>query len=260
MMGAIPWAATGTGAPLVLLAGLSPHTGVESDRFARAALSPVRQLGVRRQIFILNRRGDLPTGLTMSALAAEHADALRSHFPDPVDLLGLSTGGSLAQQLAADHPDVVRRLVLVSTACRLGPTGRSLQAAVAVALRAGQIRAAAAIAAVGLAPRAGVFARGVGWISGPRIIPNATVAADLAATIEAEDGFDLAGCRSPILAPTLIIAGGRDRFYSPALFAETAALIPNSQLKVYPKKGHLAVVSDRNARAHIEGFLTWHGA
>jgi pimeloyl-ACP methyl ester carboxylesterase len=94
-------------------------------------------------------------------------------------------------------------------------------------------------------------------MAAPRDIPDAAAAADLAATIEAEDGFDLATCPSPILAPTLIIAGGRDRYYSVALFEETAALIPNSQLKVYPKKGHLAVVSDGNARAHIEGFLAW---
>jgi pimeloyl-ACP methyl ester carboxylesterase len=53
--------------------------------------------------------------MSMAALAAEHADALREAFAEPVDLLGMSTGGSIAQQLAAEHPRVVRRLVLVST-------------------------------------------------------------------------------------------------------------------------------------------------
>lgn len=256
-MGAIPWAATGAGAPLVVLAGLSPQTGVASNRFVRATLMPVRQLAARRRIFVLNRRSHLAAGLTMSVLAAEYAEALRAHFSEPIDVIGLSTGGSLAQQLAADHPDVLRRLVLISTACRLGSVGRSMQAQVGTALRAGRIREASAIAAAGLLPRAGRLARGVGWLAAPRVIPDAAAAADLASTIEAEDGFDLAACRLPILAPTLIIAGGRDRYYSLALFEETAGLIANCQLRVYPKKGHLAVVSDRNARAHIEGFLAW---
>jgi hypothetical protein len=38
--------------------------------------------------------------------------------------------------------------------------------------------------------------------------------ADMATTIEAEDAFDLATCGSPIRAPTLILAGSADRFYS----------------------------------------------
>jgi pimeloyl-ACP methyl ester carboxylesterase len=49
--------------------------------------------------------------------------------------------------------------------------------------------------------------------------------ADMATTIEAEDGFDLASCPVPIAAPTLIVAGRDDRFYSAALFRQTAQLI-----------------------------------
>jgi pimeloyl-ACP methyl ester carboxylesterase len=257
VMGAIPWAATGTGPPLVVLSGLSPRTGVAGDQFVQGALAPVRQLAGRRRLFVLNRRSRLPAGLTMSALAAEHADALRSYFAAPVDVLGVSTGGSIAQQLAADHPDTVGRLVLLSTACRLGPAGREVQAAVGVALRAGRIRRAAAIAMGDLLPRAGALARGVGWVAGRRLIPDPVVAADLAATIEAEDGFDLADCATPIAAPTLIVAGGRDECYTPALFDETATLIPDSRLELYPDKGHIGVIRDRRARAHIDGFLSY---
>ncbi|MEV4899445.1 LuxR C-terminal-related transcriptional regulator, partial [Nonomuraea sp. NPDC055795] len=35
-------------------------------------------------------------------------------FGGPVDVLGMSSGGSLALQLAADHPEAVRRVVRVS--------------------------------------------------------------------------------------------------------------------------------------------------
>ncbi len=61
-------------------------------------------------------------------------------------------GGSIAQQLAADHPSVVGRLVLVSTACRLGRTGRLAQRRVAARLRACAVRRAFAVMAAELVP------------------------------------------------------------------------------------------------------------
>jgi pimeloyl-ACP methyl ester carboxylesterase len=192
----------------------------------------------------------------MSDLASEYAVAIAAHLDPPVDVLGTSTGGSIAQQLAADHPEAVRRLVLLSTACRLGPLGRELQGTVAAELRAGQTRRAIGVAAAEIAP-AGLraLARGLGWAAARRVIPTATAAADLAATIEAEDGFDLAACERVIEARTLVICGGRDRFYSVDLFRETAALIPHSQLRVFPRRGHISVASDRGAQATIAAFL-----
>ncbi|MDQ2748697.1 MAG: alpha/beta hydrolase [Actinomycetota bacterium] len=259
VIGQIPYAATGSGPPVVVLAGLSPTTGVRSDALVRAALGPVRDLGRQRRLIVVNRWAGLPEHLTMEALAAEHAAALQSQFHTPVDLIGTSTGGSIAQQLAADHPDTIRRLALLSTACRLGRHGRALQHQVASHLHAGHYRRAVATAAGALVPpRHGQhLAAAAGWILASRIITTARDGEDLAATIAAEDGFDLAKCHTQIQAPTLIIAGGRDRFYSPALFTETAQLIPNSQLRLFPHRGHLTVTRDRAALAALVGFLTW---
>jgi pimeloyl-ACP methyl ester carboxylesterase len=169
----------------------------------------------------------------------------------------MSTGGSIAQQIAADHPDVVRRLVLVSTACRLSPEGRELQARVAAELRAGRTRAAAGLAAASLVPRGFALpARAVGWLAARRVLPDDTTIADLASTIEAEDPFDLAACTRPIEAKTLIVAGARDAFYGRDLFEETAALIPGSILKIVERRGHITVTTDRRVQATIAGFLT----
>ncbi|MDQ2797552.1 MAG: alpha/beta hydrolase [Actinomycetota bacterium] len=257
VLGQIPYAATGSGPPIVVLSGLSPTTGVASDTLVRAALHPVQRLAATRQLIVLNRRPDLPQDLTMQVLATEHADALRARFDTPVDVLGTSTGGSIAQQLAADHPDTVRRLVLLSTACRLGAHGRKVQAEVAMRLRAGQVRRAAAAASVGLVPQ--IPGRQVvataGWLFASRLISSAGDASDLATTIDAEDGFDLAKCEQQIQAPALIIAGSRDRFYSPALFGETAELIVHSRLELRRGRGHITVTRDRAALAMLAEFL-----
>jgi pimeloyl-ACP methyl ester carboxylesterase len=231
-------------------------TGTAGDGLVRGALAPVRRLAASRRLIVLNRRADLPANLTMAKLAAEYADAITTHLGAPVDVVGTSTGGSIAQQLAADHPEAVRRVVLLSAACRLGRRGRGLQGAVAAELRAGHNRRAVGIAAAGLAPPGlRALARAVGWAAASRAIPTGGAAADLAATIEAEDSFDLAACEHAIQARTLIIGGGKDRFYGIDLFRETAALIPHSQLQMFPRRGHISVISDRRAQATIAGFL-----
>jgi hypothetical protein len=94
----VPFAATGAGRALVVLPGLSSMTGVDSDQLVWGSLAPVRRLASVRRLVLLNRWPDLPQDLTMAALAQGHADAIREGLSgEPVDLLGLSTGGSIAQ-------------------------------------------------------------------------------------------------------------------------------------------------------------------
>jgi pimeloyl-ACP methyl ester carboxylesterase len=256
-MGLIPWAATGAGAPVVVLAGVSPSTGVQSSFLVRTTLAPVQPLANRRRLYALNRWRHLPAGLTMTQLAAEHAAAFREHFGEPVDVVGVSTGGSIAQQLAAEHPDVVRRLVLVSTGCRLEPEARAEQAAVAARLRADQVRQAGALLATDLAPPwAHRVGRAVGWTVAPWMLGGRTDRADLATTLEAEDAFDLTRCAGTVQAPTLVVGGAKDRFYSRAVLTETAALIEGAELMLVPGRGHVTVMSDRHARDRVAAFLT----
>jgi len=104
-------------------------------------------------------------------------------------------------------------------------------------------------------PRRGqLAAAALAWLAGPRLLAGGDDLSDMATTIEAEDEFDLARCR-PIEAPTLILAGHDDRFYSPELFAETARLIPGSRLRIFDGRGHITVTMHREWRQEIERFL-----
>ena len=61
----------------------------------------------------------------MTDIANDYAAMVRDEFGGPVDVLGISTGGSLVQHFAADHPELVRRLVIHSAAHRLSGQGKT---------------------------------------------------------------------------------------------------------------------------------------
>ena len=255
-LGRLPFAAVGAGAVLVVLPGLSPVTGVEGKQTLSGTLGPLASMTDRRRIVVLNRRRGLPRGMPMADLALEHADAIRAGLQPPVDIVGTSTGGSIAQQLAADHPELVRRLVLISAACRLGETGILSQRRVAARIRAGATPEALAVLAAELVPpgRGQIAAAVLARAFGARLLRDAGDLGDMATTIEAEDEFDLRACVT-IQAPTLILAGREDRFYSPALFEETASLIPHSTLRLFHGRGHITVMRDPQLRRELSTFL-----
>src|SRR4051794_16755479 len=168
VMGKLPYFSVGSGPPLAFLGGLASDTGVEADSTVRMNGSLLKPFTASRTVHFFNRRPGLPRGMTMAEMATEHAEALREGFGgEPVDMFGISTGGSIAQQVAADHPDVVRRLVLISSACRLGPLGRSMQAELAGGLRARRRPCAWAGGAGGPPPWGGPGARRRGRLARP---------------------------------------------------------------------------------------------
>jgi pimeloyl-ACP methyl ester carboxylesterase len=73
-------------------------------------------------------------------------------------------------------------------------------------------------------------------------------------TVAAEDVFDACPELHRIAAPTLLVAGGRDQYYSPELFWETAERIPNARLSLYEDKGHAGVMTHKPAIHEIVDF------
>ncbi len=61
-------------------------------------------------VYRVGRRVGLEPGTTMADLVNDYAEALEDEFGEPVDVLGISTGGHIALQLAADRPLLVERL------------------------------------------------------------------------------------------------------------------------------------------------------
>ncbi|AUI53190.1 hypothetical protein AC20117_05125 [Arthrobacter crystallopoietes] len=235
----MPWMRLGSGLPLVFLPGLTSTHRLPHGQDRRFQLQEVKPFAAKREVWWANRRPGLDPDATMADIAADYAEALRTSFGQPVDVLGFSTGGSVALQLAVDHPDVVRRLVILSAAGRLSSTGRRVQRLAADEIRAGRPRRAAAamMAMLGNGPASSKVLAGTGWLLGPVFFGDADK--DMLTTIDAEDAFNLMARLSEIVSPVLVVGGGRDKFYSETLFQSTAEQIPNGRLVLYKRRGHV---------------------
>jgi pimeloyl-ACP methyl ester carboxylesterase len=206
-------------------------------------LQPLRPLARQFTVYLVNRKPGLSPGSTIVDLAGHYAEAVEWAFTGPVAVVGVSTGGSIAQQFAIDHPELVARLVLVAAACRLGPAGRRMQRDLARFTLAGRPRRAWAATGPGLAATTvgGRLSAALLWLYGTRLSPEDP--SDMLVTIDAEGRFDAAPQLHRISAPTLLLAGERDRYYTPELFRETAKRIPAARLRLYPGKGHASIAT-----------------
>jgi 3-oxoadipate enol-lactonase len=223
----------GTGRPLVLLHGLL----VSGELFDPL----VEAWSARHRLIVPDLRGHgrsaaLPGPYSVGRLAADIVDLLDRLAVPRADVLGYSQGGTVAQQLARDHPDRVDRLVLACTyADNRQPRRERLEGLLSLWL----------LATLGPAAMAGLIARGVG---GPPL--SAAQVAALRRMLAANDrrravaahramlAFDSRRWLAEITAPTLVVNGGADAAV-PGWHAELlAAGIPHAELRTLPGAGH----------------------
>jgi pimeloyl-ACP methyl ester carboxylesterase len=256
--GGLPYLVLGSGEPLVYLCGFTldhrtPRPGFERTLTLRT-LSPLARAGFR--VFFTNRWPGMAPGTTFAQVAERHAEAIHDHFGRPVDVLGASTGGSLALQLIADRPDVVRKAVIACAAYTLGPLAKEMQ-----------LKLLQAISETGRYPAEGVLdslsaklrSR---WLRA-LLTPIALVAAkrikiesptDTIAMLRAEDAFDVRDRLDSIPTETLVICGAQDPFWTLEMFAETACRLPHGKLIMYRDRGHALITAPEFFR-DVTAFL-----
>jgi pimeloyl-ACP methyl ester carboxylesterase len=219
----------------------------------RMSTGYLRGLEDSYKIYIVSRKPDLPPGYSLSDMSDDYAVMIKNELGGLADIIGVSTGGAIAQHFAIDHPDLVRRLVLAMTGFRLTEEGKELQRKVADLARKRKRHAASAL--LGTA----IIRKGIAkhvfkwfmWLMGPLMIP--ADASDGIVEIEAEDRHDLSDRLDRIKAETLVIGGEEDFFYP---VRETARKIPNARLVLYPNLGHNAMFArSRQFGEEIKAFL-----
>jgi pimeloyl-ACP methyl ester carboxylesterase len=227
----------GEGPDVLLIGGLGDT--VESWQFQLDGLAD------RYRVTAFDNRGAGRTALpdsplTVEAMADDAAAVLRALDIDSAHVAGFSGGSIVSQELALKHPGLVRSLVLQSTWPVMDTYFRAWARFVH--------------RLVDIAPGERAFLEDfLLWIYTPRAHNDGTVDefieemlafphkqstdgihAFLDALVEHDTSDRLGG----IVAPTLVIAGGRDATSRPELCRAVAELIPGARFEVLEDEAH----------------------
>jgi pimeloyl-ACP methyl ester carboxylesterase len=222
---------------IVILPGMAldntPHGGLTARAYARG----FARLAAGHTVYIVNRGRGLADGAQTRDIAADYARFLGDL--GPFSVVGLSTGGMIAQYLALDHPDLVDRLVLVVAGSRIAPAGREILQrwrSLATEQRWRDLRGDLATAVVD-----GRFAQrlagAVGALTGGKP-PAGTDVADFLTTVDADLAHDATTDLAGLSRPTMVIGGAVDPFFPAESLHLTAAAIPGATLRVHDGVGH----------------------
>ena len=225
----------GAGHPLLLVMGLGAD---------RSAWGPhVERWSTRFRCIVVDNRGaglsPAPSGPYSTAELADDYAALAAALNlGPADVVGISMGGAIAQELALRHPEVVRRLVLVASWARAGAYTREVLQWLAVARR--QLPAeeyVRALQTIIWTPRwFDEHAEDLARDRSSRLTVDAT---PFEAQVMACASHDALDRLREITAPTLVTAGAEDRFVPVALNVALARGLPDSRLEIFERTGHV---------------------
>jgi pimeloyl-ACP methyl ester carboxylesterase len=235
---------TGGGVPLVLL----HHVTAVLDDWDPAV---VDGLAAERRVVLVDLRGVGRSGGTtpdtFEAMADDTVAFLDALGLGEVDLLGYSLGGIVAQVVAQQYPDRVRRMILAATAPAgaEGPaaTGATLQAAVQKATEQGKHPKHFLFfeqSPAGQAAADAFLARLDERTADDRDTPisDQAVGAQLTALAAWGQNTSPAGLAA-VKQPVLVVNGDHDVMWPTETGTlRLAQLLPHTKLAVYPDSGH----------------------
>lgn len=213
-----------------------PPSGFMVKRFVKSAEPFLEEYTV----YLIGRKPNMPEDYTFTDMANDYAKMIRREFQGPVFVMGASTGGQIAHYLTADHPDVVRKLIIISAAYRVSEKGAEIEKRAAEYFKQGRYgKCLATIEEMIFSSRitrgiAKFFTRLVGkFFIGKIEYPN-----DFLTEIREDIEMNFKERLGEIKTPTLIISGDLDIDYPAEFVRETAEGIPNAKLILYEGYGH----------------------
>jgi len=189
-------------------------------------------------------------------MSDDYAVMIKEELAWPVDIIGFSSGGTIAHHFAVDHPDLIRHLVLAETGYRLSEEGKEWTRHMGDLARQGKWRKAGVFMVTTIYPKGlkKYFFELFMWIFGKSMFGASGDPSDGLVEVEAEVNHNFTFEQlAEIKVPTLVIGGEEDKFY---LNRETAEGIPNAKLILYKGFGHNAFDDNKHQfQADILAFL-----
>lgn len=233
-----PYAEVGAGAEtLVVIGGIEPKHVVPDGLHLQGIANAFKPLAEVARVVVIKRPPEMERGYSQAQMASDYGDAIFELAPS-ASVMGIAAGGTIAQFLAAQRPDLVQRLILVATAYRVSEPGREvLSRAVALAENR-DYRAMNRLMIERLYPSrvASAFYGALAWLipglSGDDDPDEFICEAEAAAAASTRESL------AKIDAPALLLTGDRDFFYDAGDVAVTAQEIRTCEPVVFKNQGH----------------------
>ncbi|MBY8992260.1 MAG: alpha/beta hydrolase [Candidatus Lokiarchaeota archaeon] len=209
-------------------------------------------------VYLVGRKQNVPESYTFEDMADDYAKMIRREFKEPVIIMGVSTGGQIAQYLAANHPDIVQKLIIISTAYRVSEKGAEIENQVAEYFKQEKYGKAFAtmLDLIWSSRIARSIAKFLTRIFGKMVMGKIEYPNDLLTEIRGDIEMNFKDRLKEIQAPTLVLSGESDIEYTADLVRETAESIPNAKLILYKDYGHnLSMANRKQLQKDILEFL-----
>ncbi|MBQ7265617.1 MAG: alpha/beta hydrolase [Firmicutes bacterium] len=191
-------------------------------------------------VYVFDRRKDMPVGYTVEDAAKEIAEAFDKLGLKDVNIYGASQGGNIALSIAADHPELVNKLVLASTTLRSNDENYNI------------LNKWVDIAKKGDATQLYIsFGEYINPAETYEALKDAYAAAGKAVTpqelkrfvniVNTAKDFDVTSRLNNIKAPTLVVFSADDRVFGKKYLKEVAEYFknrPDSEILEYENYGH----------------------
>ncbi|UCE60906.1 MAG: alpha/beta hydrolase [Phycisphaerales bacterium] len=246
----------GTGPePLIVLPWINDSLERSADREKLIAWV-CREYARDRSVLWISRKRNMPAGYSIPEMAADYASILAKEY-GRADVIGLSLGSVIAQELAATYPHLVRRIVLAMAGARLA---RSTLGIYRHWIQLAQQRRwqelyldliARTYAGATRAVFESILSRQDKSLSEEPPSPS-----DFVVSVNACLRHDSRPQLLRIEAPALVVGGTEDQLMPVELFREMAEMIPNSRLHLFEGAGHGVFAERKDEFDHlICGFL-----
>jgi 3-oxoadipate enol-lactonase len=230
----------GEGRPLLCIQGMSgTHVSWGEPFLAALRERGIAPLAYDHRSTGRSARSDDP--FTLGDLAEDAAALLEALGHETIDVLGISMGGMVAQELALRHPERVRRLVLGCTYAG-GPgqalAGPDVQQLLGEALMSGdRERALRAGFEVNLSK---AYATEANWPAFEKMATTLPVAVEvIGRQAQAIMGHDTSARLGELAMPVLVVHGDEDRMLPVQNGRAIAEAIPGARLEVLEGVGHM---------------------
>lgn len=205
-------------------------------------------------VYVFSRKNHLQEGYSTREMAKDHAEAMNVLGISEADVLGISQGGMIAQYLAIDHPELVRKLILAVTSAKPNDmirevVGTWIEMAMQGKYKDLMIDTAEKSYSERYLKKYRRIYPFIGRIGRPKSFERFLIQA--ASCISHSAYAEL----SKIVCPTLVIGGDCDKIVGTTAASAIAEGICQSELLIYNGLGHGAYEEAKDFNEQIMDFL-----